>query len=258
MLFTLFSDYMKKYSKIIKYIAIFIPLALLTGFLGVAIWGSFPNLADKEKFTEAYATDNITIEDKGNYFAITPTNINNDTAIIYYPGGRVQPEAYLYKLAKIAQQTGWQIFVTKPLFNLAIFSINDADNIIKANSSIKNWYLSGHSLGGAMACQYLNDKTQTNLKGIILFGSYCSNDISQKNYKVLSISGSIDGLSTPDKVKSYEKNLPSTKSVIYISGMNHAQNGNYGKQDGDNEPTISDNEALSLIIQNILIFKATL
>jgi hypothetical protein len=227
---------------------------LIVGFIGFAVWGSFPLQAEAERLALAYKTDNVSIENTYSYFKITPNTNNIDTAIIYYPGARVQPEAYLYKLSHISQQTGWQIYITKPLFNFAIFGINDADKIINQESKIQNWYLAGHSLGGAMACQYIANTNQNNIKGIILFGSYCSSDISKRSYQVLSISGANDGLSTPDKIKLNQKNLPLLSSVKYIDGMNHAQNGNYGKQDGDQEATISDAEALAKIVLEITKF----
>ena len=56
---------------------------------------------------------------------------------------------------------------------------------------------------------------------------------------MVSLSGTLDGLATPDKIESTKKLLPADTKYVAIEGGNHAQFGWYGSQDGDNTATIS-------------------
>ncbi|GAB2818564.1 hypothetical protein GCM10027022_05750 [Alpinimonas psychrophila] len=67
------------------------------------------------------------------------------------------------------------------------------------------------------------------------------------NVKVLSISGSKDGLSTPAKVKASKPTLPATASYLEVEGGVHAFFGDYGPQDGDGKPAISHEQARAQI-----------
>lgn len=39
-------------------------------------------------------------------------------------------------------------------FNLAVLDSSAADGVINEFTNIQNWYIGGHSLGGAMAASY--------------------------------------------------------------------------------------------------------
>jgi hypothetical protein len=71
---------------------------------------------------------------------------------------------------------------------------------------------------------------------------------------VLSISGSNDGLSTPDKIAASKSLLPSTASYATVVGGVHAFFGDYGEQPGDGEPGISREGAQQQIVAESLRF----
>ena len=77
---------------------------------------------------------------------------------------------------------------------------------------------------------------------LILFGSYCANDLSASGLPVLSISGANDGLSTPEKIAAARHLLPEDADLVEIEGANHASFGDYGPQPGDGPVTISDED----------------
>lgn len=56
---------------------------------------------------------------------------------------------------------------------------------------------------------------------------------------VLSLSGSEDGLSTPEKIADARDQLPADADMVEIDGASHASFGDYGPQDGDGTPSIS-------------------
>ena len=59
---------------------------------------------------------------------------------------------------------------------------------------------------------------------------------------VISVSGSEDGLSTPEKIADARHLLPGDAEMHEIEGANHASFGDYGPQPGDGTATISDDD----------------
>jgi pimeloyl-ACP methyl ester carboxylesterase len=55
---------------------------------------------------------------------------------------------------------------------------------------------------------------------------------------VVSISGSQDGLATPQKIEENRRLQPAHTRFVVIQGGNHAQFGSYGAQPGDGPATI--------------------
>ena len=80
-------------------------------------------------------------------------------ALIFYPGGRVQYTAYAPLMHELAKNNFVCILVHMP-GNLAVLDQNAADGIIEKYKeiypSIQEWYMGGHSLGGAMAAEYVS------------------------------------------------------------------------------------------------------
>jgi len=154
-----------------------------------------------------------------------------DTALIFYPGGKVEYTAYEPLMIQIAQQGILCILPEMP-FNLAVFNINAADAYLPQYPEISHWYVGGHSLGGSMAASYAS-KNNEKIEGLILLASYSASDISDSGFRVLSIFGSKDGVLNMDSYRSSRSNLPADFSELIIGTGNHAGFGNYGPQKGD-------------------------
>lgn len=159
-----------------------------------------------------------------------------DKGIVFYPGAKVDPAAYVPLMQDLASE-GFYCVIVKMPFNLAFFNINAADSIL-AESGIEHWWIAGHSLGGAMAAQYASSHANK-LEGIALLGAYAASDLSSMNLKALVIYGSNDTVLNRDMLTEYEGNLPFATETRIIEGGNHAQFGNYGAQGSDNSATIS-------------------
>ncbi len=82
---------------------------------------------------------------------------------------------------------------------------------------------------------------------LVLFASYCATDISTTSIPVLSIAGSEDGLSTPQKIADNRHLLPGDAELVEIAGAGHSSFGDYGLQPGDGTPTISDEDMIAQI-----------
>ncbi len=167
---------------------------------------------------------------------------DQSAAFIFYPGGKVEYTAYTPLLVRLAEKGITGILVKMP-FNLAVFNINAADKIFNDLPEIKNWYIGGHSLGGAMASSYASDNSE-NIKGLILLAAYPVNDISMP---VLAVYGSNDNILDITK-------LQNVKNVVEIEGGNHAYFGNYGEQGGDGTASITREEQQEETVAAIIDF----
>lgn len=170
----------------------------------------------------------------------------SDIGIIIYPGGKVDYEAYAPLANLLAEE--YNVFVVQMPLNLAIFGSNRAASIINDHSSIKTWYIGGHSLGGVMASQYAHAH-QEQITGLFLLASYPQekHNFSDSNLQMLSIDGSRDGLIDYDTLKKATEWLPEHTVYHTIEGGNHAQMGSYGKQKNDLDATITPEEQLQMV-----------
>lgn len=164
---------------------------------------------------------------------------NQPTAgLIFYPGGKVEDTAYAPLMRAIAEK-GILCGLVKMPGNLAVFSPNAANGLQQAHPEITDWYIGGHSLGGAMAASYAA-KHSDDYAGLILLAAYSTKDLTSTSLRVLSIYGSEDGVLNRDSNEKDLKNLPE----VVIDGGCHAQYDSYGAQKGDGTPTISDEEQI--------------
>ena len=200
--------------------------------------------------TEKVVSDeNVTISktDFG-YFLDGP---GKDTALIFYPGAKVEDVSYM-KLLKQISKEGVDCFLVHMPCNLAILNPNKANQVFDTYS-YSRWYISGHSLGGAMAANYAYNHTKQ-LDGLVLVAAYSTKDLSHSNLSVLSIYGSKDHVLNKEKYETNQKNLPKNTEEEVIVGANHAGYGMYGPQKKDGKASISNSKQIDLTAQLIVKF----
>ena len=173
----------------------------------------------------------------------------NETALIFYPGAKVEYTAYLPLLSELADQ-GIDCFLIKMPCNLAIFGQNKAKKIMDSYE-YDHWYLSGHSLGGAMAASYASGYLES-LNGLVLLAAYPTKSLKSDSFSVLSLYGSEDGVLNMEKMEEGKAYMPVDYAEVCIEGGNHAQFGNYGEQKGDHAADISREEQQAQTVEAIL------
>lgn len=156
----------------------------------------------------------------------------NTDAVIFYPGAKVEYTAYLPLCVKLAEQ-GVDCFLVKMPFHLAIFGRNKAGEIMD-NYEYGNWYLAGHSLGGAMAADYVAENIEE-FAGLIMLAAYPTKELASEDLKVLSIYGNKDNVLNRENLEAGKELVPEQYTEIGLIGANHAGFGNYGPQEGDGE-----------------------
>jgi hypothetical protein len=233
-------------------IAIGILVALIVVSTGFVVWAETPASPMPEAI-EALKSDSSVTVVTGSWLVFSSTSSNVSAGFIFYPGGRVDFRAYA-PLAHAVASRGYLVAIPKMPLNLAIFGTNIANDIIKFYPQIGSWTIGGHSLGGVMAAQFVNDNP-SKIRGLVLLTAYppTGANFSRSSLFVTTIHGTNDGLVSNRQIDDSLKALPPTTVRVDISGGNHAYFGYYGDQAGDNPATITrelqQNITLTAIVQ---------
>jgi hypothetical protein len=231
-------------------------IIIILAISAFVIWGSTPARPDTLALQAVESNDVVNVVAGKFWLQFSPTNRDPISGFIFYPGGRVDYRAYAPLMRAIAER-GYEVVLVKMPLSLAVLGANRADAVIDANPDISNWYIGGHSLGGALAAAYMYNNP-VSVQGLVLWAAYPaeSNDLSQSGFPVLSIYADRDGLATPEKIQTSIPLLPKDTVWFEIKGGNHAQFGSYGPQDGDLDATISVEEQHQQILDATLAFLA--
>ncbi len=231
----------KKKKLVIALLVIAIVFAICVGACAIYLGDYYRASSDAiATFTPMTEVDITTLENGDTVFHAE----SSVAGLIFYPGGKVESEAYQPLMAALATRGITCILVDMP-FNLAVFDINAADGIREQYPEITDWYIGGHSLGGSMAASYVK-KHADEFCGLVLLGSYSTADLSEGSPKVLSVYGSEDGIMNREKYEANKGNLPKDFTEKVIDGGNHSYFGMYGEQDGDGRASISCEEQIHI------------
>lgn len=176
---------------------------------------------------------------QGNLTMLIPEE-DTDTGLLFYPGAKVETEAYLPLLNQF-REAGYLCVLIEMPFYMAIFDIDVALDGIEACEDIDHWFLMGHSMGGAMASQFASEHPDI-LEGLVLLGAYPYKEFDP----TLVVYGSLN--------TSVAEKLDKTDHVVCLEGGNHAQFGNYGLQKGDPAGEISRQEQQDKTVEAVLPF----
>ncbi|MCR5447760.1 MAG: alpha/beta hydrolase [Solobacterium sp.] len=172
----------------------------------------------------------------------------SDSALIFYPGAKVEAEAYAPLLYSLAE-AGEDVFLVRMPFQIAFLGINEAETLI-GNFDYDSWYLAGHSMGGVAAAAYAA-KHAEEISGIVYLASYPASDTDDA-VRVLSVYGDQDGVLNMQAYENSRKYVPPGAQEKVIQGGNHAQFGNYGEQKGDGKALIPAEEQQEETVKAIL------
>lgn len=223
----------------------FHPFTLLAVFLLLLCAIFFWYVSDYYRADETAAAllEEPFVEVRESCILLSPDN-PTDTALIFYPGAKVEETAYLPLLEQLRQEGLACILVPMP-FHMAIFDTDAALGIMEQFPEFTHWYVGGHSMGGAMASRFAADHPQLT-EGVILLGAYPYGDYPIEN--TLTVYGSLN--------TGVAEKVDYTENVTVIEGGNHAQFGNYGPQAGDPVATIPDTQQQAIAVSAIVDFIA--
>lgn len=172
-----------------------------------------------------------------------------DTALVFYPGAKVDSEAYLPLMKRLAEG-GIDCFLLDMPMRMAIFDKYSADKVTN-KYDYDTWLVSGHSMGGMIASGYAADHKI--IDGAVLLAAYPTEKLPDST-ALLSVYGTDDGVLDLNAYNSAKSNFPVNSKEIVIEGGNHAQFGDYGAQSGDGKAKISPEEQQKQTVRAILSF----
>jgi len=241
-----------RWRRILRVIAITLLAAVVLGVVGF-LWWVQPQPLLPEATAALASTDRATYDGAGGLITYTPTAGQPTTGLILYPGGKVPPAAYAPQARTIAE-AGYLVVIVSVPFDLAVFDIGAARPVMTAHPEIHHWVVGGHSLGGAMAAQFLAGDPGA-AEGLVFWAAYASTDISAQHLAVASIFGSLDtgvpSYTSPTALANVGPDLTTT----VIEGGNHEQMGWYTGQPNDPPATISrvDQQAQVIVATEALL-----
>ncbi|MBN2107308.1 MAG: alpha/beta hydrolase [Deltaproteobacteria bacterium] len=189
------------------------------------------------------------------YYVFKPKTVTATEGLIIYPGAMIDSRAYAVIAQAIAQQGILVAIIPMPL-NLAILGYDRANKPIEKFTGIQTWTISGHSLGGAMACKYAVNHLDK-VDGMVLFAAYpdSADRLDGTSLPVLSLYATNDGLTSLDDIESSRAMLPADADFYEIVGGNHSYFGYYTpSSSGDGTATITRADQTSQIVNETVNF----
>lgn len=225
-------------------------LLLALAVMGFVLWASSTMGPAPEAFAALRSDEHVTVT-VDDFIIFQPAKKRLTTALVFYPGGRVDYRSYAAPLHKIAAQ-GYLVILLPVRLNLAFFDVNAADRAIADFPEIRHWVVGGHSLGGVAAATYAS--RHRDLDGVVFWASYPADDsLKNTEMKILSIYGTLD-MGGTDTFEASGANLPADAEFVVIDGGNHAQFGDYGVQPGDNPSSITRLEQQKQVVNATVRF----
>lgn len=225
----------------------FLALLLLAGTgLLAACDGSYP--AGPAAAAALVSDENVSVS-QGDWIVFAPVNNEPDRGFIFYPGGKVAPEAYAPLVRKFAEAGVLAVIVPMPL-DLAIMSPMAADGVVQAFPEISQWGIGGHSLGGVAATQFAFERPDV-IDALALYAAYPQeqHNLSDSALPVVSLAGDVDQVLNWEKYEQTKLFLPTNTRFELIEGANHSQFGDYGQQKGDGIASLTPDEQWTVAVE---------
>ncbi len=194
----------------------------------------------------ASATAEVRVSDENHLIAVG--NEGAENGLVFYPGGFVEPEAYVPLAAMLARRGVSCVIVKEPL-SMAVFNVRAADGVIAAYPDVTRWWVGGHSLGGAVAGIWAA-KNASKVEGVALLAAYSTKDLTAYGSNIALVYGTNDGVVSRDSLSAFEEKLD-PRCVHVLAGGNHAGFGDYGERTGNDVATIAAEDQQELAAEAI-------
>lgn len=220
------------------------------GWIAALAWLR-PHSATEPALSAMRSDSSVSVSESATQIVMRPAHGADATGVFFQPGALVDARAYAAALRPEAEH-GHIVVIAKQPLDIAFLATGAFSATQQRFPKVKGWVIGGHSLGGTVAAleanQRQHDKNSPAI-GLFFWASYPANDLhTALRIPVTSISGSRDGLATPEDIAASRRNLPDATTFTVIQGGNHADFGAYGPQPGDNAGTITPASARQQIV----------
>ena len=200
------------------------------------------------------ATVEVEVSPEALVFAPVPDTAA--AALVFYPGGLVDPAAYA-PLARGVAEAGYRATILTLPFRQAPLERHRTRLFERTRAALeadgRAVVVGGHSRGGALAAQFARRHPEA-LAGLLLVGTSHprEHDLSALDLDVTKVFGSEDGLASEAEVRQFAPNLPASTDWVRVEGGDHAQFGWYGWQLGSGRARISREQQQAETVRAVL------
>lgn len=186
---------------------------------------------------EAYASvGRITYTETDDLMSFTVQDTRHPQ-LIFFPGGGVDPDAYI-PLARRLAENGFTIHIVRMPYRMSTLGY---EKIIELFDWVNGEYiLGGHSQGAKMAATFAFEHPGM-IDGLFLLGTTHPRDFSLANQSIrtVKITAEHDGYASVSEVVENITLMPMSSSFYTIEGGNHSRFGHMGHLLMDGTATIS-------------------
>lgn len=223
-----------------------VEVLVTVALLGALVWLR-PVAATPVAVAAVAGSGDVRVEVAPAHIVITPTSGPPTRGLVFQPGARVDPRAYVPLLSQVSRQ-GILVVVVKQPFDIGFLAMSAPHAFIDGYPEVTSWAVGGHSLGGVVAARFADDHPGL-VKGLVLWGSYPADSLAGRaDLRVASVSGSRDGFTTPADVQASRALLPGVTAYTEIQGAVHSSFGDFGDLPGDGIPTVGRADAQREIV----------
>jgi hypothetical protein len=201
-------------------------VAIVVLAIGFA-WFVWPQQTLPEADAALVSSTTLNVDQTGGRITFMPV-AGAVTGLILYPGAKVPAKGYA-PTARLIAERGYLVVIPSMPLNFAVFDPNAADGVIRDHPEIQRWAIGGHSLGGAMAGQYVASHPDA-VDALVLWAAYSASDVSATCVISAVIYGTLDSGSSKFVSPESMGLLPPNPDVTVIEGGNHANFGAYTGQ----------------------------
>ncbi len=223
-----------------------IRIVWVTGGLAFTAWIIWNMQAHGVPASARESSPQVSVREGDGATIFLPEGVAPDRpALVFLPGGAVDPDAYLPFVRAVAD-AGWPVALVRLPWRVAFTEGAQIEVWRRIGEARRAWgasrpvVLGGHSRGAAMSATFAG-RYGNELSGLLLIGTTHprDEDLSSLIMPVLKIAGTRDCVAdTTDSLANLSK-LPPHTTWLTIEGANHAQFAHYGSQLGDCGAAIS-------------------
>ena len=194
----------------------------------------------------------MSVEEGEDMISFIPSD--SKMTVIFFPGGLVDPEAYVPLCRTIAAK-GYNTHIIKMPWRLSTQGYERIDQLFDMNQQETLFALGGHSQGGKMAAQFVHENP-VKIDALFLLGTSHPRDydLSNADIPTIKVFAEHDGLASVQEVEGNAHLLPHGTQLVQISGGNHSQFGFMGRLLMDSKATISREQQLKETCDHLVKF----
>ncbi|MCC5793429.1 MAG: hypothetical protein JJT85_01685 [Chromatiales bacterium] len=240
--------------RLFKFVGLSALAVVLLAFAGLTIMAEIRRATPAEDALAALEPDDRVIVSEERWLVFRPTASTPRTGVILYPGASCDVRGYAPVLREVAA-AGYLVVNVHMPFDFAIFARNRALSVKEAFPEIEQWVIVGHSMGGAMAAQFVFEHPDA-MASLVMWDSYppAGADLSGRNMPVWNIHRARPDGSAPESFEERRHLYPADSRWVAIPGGNHMNFGSFigGRYQEQWEATIPRSAQQATILEATL------